>query len=199
MASKKPKSFPELFEFYYEDFKPLYGHVQSLNELPLGMLFEVNAAFDHLSRHWHYKQDEEEVVNSVSAHLKRGCFDVFKIVVRDTIDHYNELRRINTSIINNGDFDREMRQLVAEIRSGAITARQAEGDSRDKITWHKAYELWEPVYINCARFDKEYYLSEKVEWARRKQRWRIWRHRIEGVILGVLAGLIVWWLTSLGS
>ncbi len=199
MASRKPKTFHDLFEFYYEDFKLLYGHVQSLNESPIEMLFEINAAFDHLSRHWHYKQDEEEVVNSVSAHLKRGCFDAFKIIVRDTVDHYNELRRIDTSIIDNGDFDREMLQLVAEIESGAMTARQAEGDSRDEKTWHKAYELWEPVYINCVKFDKKYYLNRKVEWARRKQRWRPWRHRIEGVILGILAGLIVWWLTSLGS
>lgn len=197
MASKKPKTIPELFDFYYEDFKPLYSHLQILNEPPLEMLFEINAAFDHLSRHWKYKQNEEEAVNTACAHLKRACFDAFKIVVRETCDHYNELRKTNTSIIDNGDFDKEMRMLHHKIGLGAITARQSEGDSRDETKWHEAYELWETVYADCVRFDKEFYLNEKVEWARRKQSYRRWVNRLEGVFLGIVAGIIVWWLTTL--
>jgi hypothetical protein len=110
MANKKPRTIKELFEFYYEDFKPLYSHIQCLNEPPTELFFEVNAAFDHLSRYWHYGQSEEEVVNAAAAHLKRACFDAFKIIVRETVDHYDELRRTDTSIVDNGAFDRGMRK-----------------------------------------------------------------------------------------
>jgi len=199
MASKKPRTIRELFAFYYEDFKPLYSHLQSLNEPPQELFFEVNATFDHLSRHWHYGQTEEEVVNAAAAHLKRGCFDAFKIVVRNAMDQYNELRRIDTSIIDNGAFDRGMRQLVSRIQAGAIRARQAEGDSRDEHAWHNAYELWEPVYVDCVRFQSEFYLNDKIEWARRKQTWRSWRLRLEGLTVGIAAGLVVWPITTLLS
>ena len=199
MANKKPKTIKQLFEFYYEDFKPLYSHLQSLNEPPQELFFEVNAAFDHLSRHWQFGLPEEEAVNSAAAHIKRGCFDAFKIVVRETVDHHNEIRRIDTSIIDNGEFDRGMRQLISKIQTGAIAARQAEGDSRDVNAWHRAYELWEPVYADCAQFDRNYYLNGKIEWARRKQSWKSWRLRGEGVIISVLAGLIVWAISTLLS
>ncbi len=197
MANKKPRTIQELFQFYYQDVKPLYGHLQSLNEPPEEMFFEINAAFDHLSRHWYYKDSEATVVNSAAAHLKRACFDAFKILVRETVDHYDEVRRIDTSIIDNGDFDRDMRKLIADIRAASITARQAEGDSRDEDAWHKAYELWEPVYVKCAQFDKHYYLNPKVEWARKKGRWKTWRYRLEGVAISIVAGLIVWAVTCL--
>jgi|WetSurMetagenome_2_1015567.scaffolds.fasta_scaffold17144_2 hypothetical protein len=192
MTAKRPKTIGELFEFYYQDFKPLYNHLQSLNQPPLELFFEVNAAFDHLSRHWYYDNTEEEVVNAAAAHIKRGCFDAFKIVFRDTIDHYNELRHIDTSIIDNGRFDKEMRLLVSHLREGAAKARLAEGDSRDFEAWHKAYELWEPVYVGCIRFDREFYLNMNLEWARRKQTWKPWKMRLEGFLIAVAAGIVVW-------
>lgn len=196
MASKKPRSLKDLFQFYYDDVKPLYGLLQSFNEPPEEMFFEINAAFDHLSRHWHYGETEAAVVNSASAHLKRACFDAFKILVRETVDHYNELRATDTSIIDNGDFDRGMRRLIADIRAGSIEARQAEGDSRDEAAWHKAYELYEPVYVKCVQFGNDYYLNSKVEWVRKKAAWKTWRYRLEGVAISVIAGLIVWAVTT---
>lgn len=140
-----------------------------------------------------------EVIHAASAHLKRGCFDAFKIIVRETVDHYEELRRIDTSIVDNGELDKGMRQLISEIRARAVVARQAEGDSRDKDKWHEAFELWQPVYVECVRFDQEYFLNDKVQWARRKQAWRTWRHRVEGVVVSVVAGLIVWGLIAICS
>ena len=196
MANKKPQTISELFEFYYEDFKPLYSHLQSLNEPPVELFFEVNAAFDHLSRHWRYDLDEKEAVNAACAHLKRGCFDAFKIVLRETVDHYDELCRVDTSLIDNGDFTKGMLKLISEIKSNATTARMAEGDSRDVESWHLAYELWEPVYVDCVKFDQEYFLNEKVEWAKQKQTRGKWGHRLEGVLLSVVAGLIVVYFAS---
>lgn len=192
----KPQSFKELFEFYYKEFKPLYSHVQSLSFPPLEMFFEVNAAFDHLSRIWYYTEDESQVVALVCAHLKRGCFDAYKIIVREARDQYDQLSKLDTSVINNGNYDSEMRNLFSEIKVGSIEARQAEGDSRDEDQWYRAFDLWKPVYNNCVKFEKEYFLNGNVEWAKRKERWKIWRHRIEGVLVSLVAGLILWWVVE---
>ena len=200
MAAKRPGNLQEFFDFYYEDFKPLYNYLQSLNAPPIEMFFEVNAAFDHLSRYWEYHIKEKDSVDTACAHLKRGCFDAFKIIVRDTIDDYVTLQKLDTSIIDNGDFDARMHALIADIRLRANAARLAEGDSRDISQWHKAYELWGPVCVACAKFNKDFYLNSKVEWAKRKIKWRIWRNRLEGLIVGIIAsslvGILIWYLQT---
>ena len=192
----RPKTLNEFFDFYYTDFKPLYAHLQTLSEPPIEMFFEGNAALDHLSRHWKYGESEECVVSAAAAHLKRGCFDAFKIIVRGTGDHYKELRNIETGLIDNGDFDMKMRALMSDIRTEALAARLAEGDSRDTDSWHKAYDLWIPVYIKCMQFDDDFYLNKNVEWARGKTKKRVWINRVEGIILGIVAGLLTWLFTK---
>ncbi len=199
MASRKPTTIAELFQFYQEDFKLLYNHLQCLNMPPLEMFFEVNAALDHLSRHWCQEEDEIAVVERATAHLKRGCFDAFKLIASDAIALFDELRKIDTSIIDNGEFDKDMHHLIAKIRTGAEAARLAEGDAKDRDRWHVAYELWEPVYAGCVRFREEFYLSSKVSWAKRKQTVRSWRMRVEGFIVGALASAaasIVLWVIA---
>jgi hypothetical protein len=197
MGSRKPKTLAELFEFYYEDIKPLYCHLQASNTPPVEMLFEINAAWDHLSRHWHYGETEEETVDVTAAHLKRAAFDAFKIVLRETLDRYQKLNRLDTSIVDNGDFDKKMHVLAADIKQKAGEARMAEGDSRDPEKWHQAFDVWQEVYLKCALFAHEFYLNPKVEWARHKNRQRDWWHRAEGFVLAVLSGLVVWLLTKL--
>lgn len=48
---KEPSNIAELFAFYHDYVKVLYSAVQTENALPQEVLFELNAAFDHLSRH----------------------------------------------------------------------------------------------------------------------------------------------------
>ena len=196
MGIEKPKTVAELFEFYYDRFKPIYSHVEALNQPPIEMFFEVNAAFDHLSRNWHYHEDEVAVVGAVAAHLKRGCFDAFKIFVKEARDQYDELRKVDTSIIDNGEYERGMIALFASIKQGATKARMSEGNSRDPEAWHGAFELWDLVYADCVSFEKDFFLNPKVEWARRKMAWKPWKNRLEGFLIGVaasvIAGLILW-------
>lgn len=111
MARRKPQNFDELFKFYYEDFKPLYNRLHIEGEPPLEMLFEINAAFDHMSRHWYYDEKEVDVVDQSCRHLKRGSFDAFKIMLLKTMDKYNELLNVDTSIIDNGRFDRSLKKV----------------------------------------------------------------------------------------
>jgi len=190
MVKNKPDSLQELFNFYYTEFKPLYDRVHIYGQPPLEMLFEITAAFDHLSRHWYYNLDEKIAVEKACSHLKRASFDAFKIILINTIDKYNELLNIDTSIIDNGNFDMSLKHLMADIESGAEKARMSEGDSRDEGKWHVAFELWKEVYLKCYEFEYNYYLNDKVEWAKKRQNRNKWVLRLEGLLIGIIASLI---------
>jgi hypothetical protein len=179
-----------LFAFYHDKVKPLYSAVQLQNELPVEVLFEINAAWDHISRQYAYGESEESVVRHAYAHLKRSCLDIFKLAVKDAVGQFKELRRIDTSIINNGQYDRELIALYNRVRTGAITARLQEGNIKEDGEAIKAFDLWEPVYDDCVTLMKDFYFSDHVTWARKKQKRGIWWERVISFGLGVAASVI---------
>ena len=198
----KPRTVKELFDFYYAFVKPLYSRVEAENVLPIETLFEINAALDHLSRHWFYGDNEEEAVEKAYSHLKRSCLDIFKLEVKGTVDRYKELQLIDTSIIDNGDLNREMVPLFNEIRAGAASARENEGDARsdDHAQMIVAFDLWTPVYTKCIQFRKRFYLHPRLDWAKRKGFWKrvkefVWAFVI-GFVSGVCSSLLVAWVWS---
>jgi hypothetical protein len=169
----RPKTAGELYAFYFEKVKPLYAAVQSRNELPSEVLFEIHAAFDHLSRihNAEFGETEENCVDKAYSHLKRSCLDIFKIFLKETIDNYNELKKLDTSILDNGEFDRSMRALIHKIQTTAQNARCIEGrytGSRGDLRVSEAFDVWEPVFVDCVEFEKKFYLHPNLEWARKK-------------------------------
>ena len=187
----KPKTVAELFRFYYKAVKPVYAHVESLNQPPIEMLFEINAAFDHLSRHWQYGDSEEEAVSKAAAHLKRCTFDAFKIILRETRDQFEELGRVDVAIINNGDFKQGMIECWGKIRELSTEARSKEGDSRDEHRWDEPFELWRKVYTLCVEFEQDFYRNPAVQWAKTTQRKRAWKSRlIDGIVAGVIGAIL---------
>ncbi len=197
----KPKNFKDLFEVYYEIVKPLYSSIQLTNELPSEVLFEINAALDHITRHWAYGETEEEVVSKAYSHFKRSCLDIFKLAVRGAIDQFKELKRIDTSIVDNGVFDRKLIALVSEIKATAKTARLREGDPKNNDDHAiAAFELWFPVYEKCVILEKDFYENPAVNWASKIESRKFWRQTIIAFILGVitsfLASLIFNWCTK---
>ena len=164
-----PQTFDELFTFYYDYVKLLYSQVQTTNQLPSEVLFEINAAFDHLSRHWHYGQTERQTVEKAYSHLKRSCLDIFKLKVKEVREHYDELRKVDTSVLDNGKFDGEMRQLFSEIKQGATEARQFEGISKGEDNAPiQAFDRWAPVYVKCQDFEEKFYRHPHLDWAKKK-------------------------------
>lgn len=186
-----PASFGEVFRFYYDVVKPLYSKIQADNVLPSETLFEINAAFDHLSRHWHYAEDEKVVAEKTYSHLKRSCLDIFKLCVVQTMDKYDDLKRIDTSVVDNGEFDARLIALIGDIKQGAAEARAVEGDTRDDDGHIKAFEHWLSVYKKCVSFERDFYRNRKVDWARTRERKRRWRDRWETLAIGVLGGILV--------
>lgn len=184
----KPIDFQEVFCFYNDKFKPLYSEVEAGGRLSQEMMFEVIAAFDHMSRHWVYGETEQAVVDRVCGHLKRGCFDGFKLIAARIADQYTELKKVDTSLIDNGEFDKDFKAAWFEIRDGTKQARLAEGDSIED--WHRAFDIWEPVYEKCTDFEQKFFRSPKIEWAKTKTRLRKWRDRWEMCVITFLIGII---------
>ncbi len=191
---RKPKTLDELFEFYHNYVKVLYSFVQTENKLPNETLFELNAALDHISRKWIYSESEEEVVSQAYGHLKRSCLDIFKLKVKETRDQYDELRKIDTSAVDNGRFDIELRELFNRIRKGATEARRFEGDKTgDGDGPIKAFDRWQPVFADCLELTETYYLHKDLPWAKR----RYWRHNLTNWIIAFGIGALSSFLVTL--
>jgi hypothetical protein len=189
----KPTDIQKLFEFYTDTVKPLYNAVQLTNALPQEVLFELNASLDHIARIWTDREKEEEAIDKAYSHLKRSCLDIFKMAVKEAMKQFEELRKIDTSIIDNGDFDRQLMALSGRIRDGAKEARQQEGHTKDDANTIKAFDMWVPVFADCVKLEKEFYRHNSLNWAKKKQRRGVWRERLWGFLVG---GILVTLISS---
>ncbi len=185
----KPTNFGELFYFYHNYVKLLYSEVQTQNSLPNETLFELNAAFDHISRYWAYDETEVEAVSQAYGHLKRSCLDLFKLKVKEARNQYDTLCKIDVSVVDNGEYERNLHQLFAEIRQDATEARRLEGQS-DAQNTVPAFEMWEKVYVKCERLEKEFFLHDQLKWSRKRGLRVLAQRHIVGFLIGVAASLV---------
>jgi len=187
-----PQTFQEVFEFYNAYVKLLYCDVQATNVLPVEVLFELNAAFDHASRHWVYGETEEAVSKKVYSHLKRSCLDIFKVRAKETLEHYDELKKLDLSLLDNGNFETQMRQLIHVIREDTRNARKHEGKtSNDTAGWKEAFEGWQPVYQQCSQFDEQFYRHPHLDWAKRKNAKISFKKFILSIIVAAIVGAFI--------
>lgn len=201
----RPKTFSELFNFYNADIKPLYSRVQCYNVLPQETLFEINAAWDHVSRYYVSPSEhpEEGVVEKAYSHLKRSGLDIIKLKLGETIKQYNELIAIDLSLIDNGDgkFKKGLVALMGRIRDNAAEARVNEG-----LDFDGAWMLWLEVYLDCRKLETEYYNSEKVQWVKEKNEQHqqanreavrknlhigFWLSVLASILAGLISGLVL--------
>lgn len=189
-SGTRPTTLGELFTFYHGYVKVLYGLVQNENALPQEMLFEVNAALDHISRIWTYSETEADAVGKAFSHFKRSCLDVFKILVKVASSQYKELTSLDTSAIDNGEFDRDLHALWREIKVGSTEARSIEGQpDGDRIP---AFDKWEEVAANCLRLQEEFFFHPQLAWAKRKVCVKKWSERLRRWAEAVSITLIVY-------
>ncbi|MBN1868887.1 hypothetical protein JW916_16535 [Candidatus Sumerlaeota bacterium] len=192
-----PTDLKGLFDFWDGYVKILYCEHQTWNEVATEVLFEVQAAFDHVSRIWVYGENEADVVSKAYSHLKRACLDIFKLKLRVTLDLFDELKSTPIDLIESGRFESRLNKLVAEIREKSIEARRREGRPDHDDGLAEAFELWTEVYGLCDTLEKKYYLNSDIEWAERKSSRAKWRDRAYAFIVGgVLVGLCQNFLTE---
>jgi len=195
----RPRDLNGLYAFYFERIKPLYNVVSADSHVPFGILTEIMACFDHVARISQYAQPEPESIDRAVAHLKRGSFDAYKLILKKAIDDYRRLCEVDTSVIDNGHFNTRLTKLIAEIRAGAVHARTTEGDSCDD--WHNAFDVWDMVHSKIMTFYKEFYENELVPWARKKG----WVKRIVAFgqdvvvacVIALLGWMLNWWIVAI--
>lgn len=197
MSSDIPKNLDELFKFYYDFVKPLYSQVQTQNKLPFETLFELNAAFDHISRHWYYGEPEEEAIEKAYGHLKRSCLDIFKLRVKEARKQFEELREVDTSVIDNGEFDNKLISLFSNLTEEAQKAREKEGEYRTTNEQEHAFELWQPVLDKCVTLEQDYYNNSNVDWAKQRQLRISKKNFAFSILAAFIGGLLVNFIFSL--
>ena len=189
---EKPETVADLFRVYHKYVKPLYSHIEALMSLPasdVGLAslpeetgFEALSCIDHLSRHYVQEQAEEEAVDRAAGHLKRLCFDLFKLIYHEHVRQFAELKQIDTSALEHGEYDRRLVDLHGKIRDEAKQARLLEGDAE---SWGHGFAHWWPVYAKCVKFEKEIYRHDKIPWVKKRNYVKKARPFVLGVITGV--------------
>ena len=189
---RRPNNLQELFDFYQKYVKLLYSEIQAENFLPADTLFEVNAAFDHISTHWTYGIQEEKAVAEAFSHLKRSCLDVLKYKYVKAKKQYDELCKIDIGAIDNGEYTLKLHRTFNEIRKLATEARSIEGKPDGETV--PAFGLWEDVYVKCVNFQNEFYLHPKLNWAKRKSLWNFISQNFWGFVIGIISSLVATFL-----
>ena len=73
----------DVFEFYQKYTKPIYAEIEAKrNQIPVELLFETYASFDHLKRYYLNEDSEKESSFKALSHLKRGILDAFKLKLK---------------------------------------------------------------------------------------------------------------------
>lgn len=195
---KRPSTIEDFFAFYNDYVKLLYSAAQTENTLPNEVLFELNAAFDHISRFWTYNENESVVTLAAFSHLKRACLDILKLKYVETRKLYNKLSYIDTHMIDNGDYTKNLNKTFNQIRHDARDARVIEGKP-DVNNLVPAFGLWEDVYIACEKFTTDFYFHPQLNWASRLGFFAWLRKHIWAFIIGVISSFIAAWLFYLIS
>jgi hypothetical protein len=190
----------DVYVFYQDYVKPLYCEIEARNNsLPIELLFEIHAAFDHLKRIY-VEQDEQGIsCNKAISHLKRGSLDAFKLKLKYYHEDLKLLQnsKIDFSLLDNGSF---LPNLLAE-KDVIINLGKAARMSESNPDPSESFDIWSKTSEAINDF-YEKYLSEpsKFEWAKGKTfSWRnkdTWRGIAIGFFTGCLSSFIVWYLTK---
>lgn len=186
----------DVFEFYQEYIKPIYAEIEAKrNQIPVELLFETYASFDHLKRFYLNEEDENESSKKALSHLKRGVLDAFKLKLKyfnEDVEDFLSLR-IDFELIDNGEFIKNFHKKRNEIYKIAKVARLNES----KKDIDEAFEKWYEVSIKIDEFEEEYFNRlDTVEWAKKKTFSWINKDSIRGFVIGILSSLFVWMITS---
>lgn len=190
----------DVYQFYQDYIKPLYCEIEAEgNELPVELLFEIHAAFDHLKR-LHVDHEEESLCcHKAISHLKRGALDVFKLKLKYYNSDVDELLKCGADLglIDNGNFIINLLADKTTIHNLAKNARLSESNHAPEY----AFDAWCETSLKIDQFREDYLKHhDKFEWAKKKTFQWLNKDAIRGAVIGFLTGiassLFAWWLTS---
>jgi len=183
----------EVYLFYNDKIKILYSEIEARNNtLPVELLFEIHAVFDHLKRIHVDGEPEAQCAEKAYSHLKRGALDAFKLKLKYFNDDYSKLLKTKTDLrfIDNGKFLPSMLNKKKTITDTAKVARLFEG----KKNIDNAFEKWYEVSDLIDQFEKEFFDPEKIQWAKKMNFLRDAKTFFVGIITGIIGSAIVQYL-----
>lgn len=189
----------QVYEFYQEFVKPIYSEIEARwNDIPVELLFESYAAFDHLKRFHLGEESEDEASVKALSHLKRGVLDAFKLKLKyfnlDLDQFMNS--KVDFQLIDNGEFISSLYKDKHDIIAVAKQARLAES----QLGTSQAFEKWFDVSQKIDLFEQCYLQhSHKIDWAKGKTFAWLSKDMIKAFLIGLLSGGVssyfIWWLT----
>lgn len=186
----------DVYQLYEDVVKPLYCEIEAQNNtLPVELLFETYAAFDHLKRIYIECESEEECCKKALSHIKRGALDAFKLKLKYFNSDVKSFMRSGEglSLIDNGQFLINLTADRAEINTLAKKARSQEGRNKDL----SAFDPWYETSLKIDTF-KEVYLERRVHllWASRYTYGILTKQTLAAFVIGCLSSWFVWYFTS---
>jgi len=191
------KILKDVFTFYTEILKPQYCLIEAKdNTLPVEILFEIHAAFDHIKRIYYNGEPEDTVCHHVKSHLARATLDCYKLRLKyfnedfKNFIHGNGLDRLR--LINNGSFYPELNTFKMNITNKGREARYAESQN-DKDS---AFSLWSDVSTMIDAFEKKFFYDpeNKIDWAASLERKSNIKKIIRDIMIGLVSGLAIFFL-----
>jgi hypothetical protein len=185
-----------VYQFYNEKVKILYSEIEARNNfLPVELLFEIHSAFDHLKRIHVDGEPESSCAEKAFSHLKRGLLDAFKLKLMYYNKDYSKILNLKADLrlIDNGSFLPSLLCKRKEIIDIAKTARLFEG----KNNTDEAFEKWYEVSDLIDQFEKEFFDSSKIQWAKKISLFHFSITFIVGIIAGVIGSVIVQYIFNL--
>lgn len=190
----------DVYEFYQEFVKPIYSEIEARwNDIPVELLFETYAAFDHLKRFHLNEEDENTAALKALSRLKRGVLDAFKLKLKyfnnDVEKFLNS--KVDFQLIDNGElissFYKDKQNIIAIAKNARLTESKNGKD--------EAFEKWFDASLKIDDFESKYFKhSYKVDWAKNKTFEWINKDTIRGFTIGIISGAlssyIIWWLTK---
>jgi len=186
----------DVYQFYNEKVKILYSEIEARNNsLPVELLFEIHSAFDHLKRIHVDGEPESSCAEKAFSHLKRGLLDAFKLKLMYHNKDYSKILNLKADLrlIDNGSFLPSLLCKRKEIINIAKTARLFEG----KNNTDEAFEKWYEVSDLIDQFEKEFFDSSKIQWAKKISFFHFSITFIVGIIAGVIGSVIVQYIFNL--
>ena len=184
----------DVYLFYNDKVKILYSEIEARNNtLPVELLFEIHSAFDHLKRIHVDNESEDQCAEKAFSHLKRGLLDAFKLKLMHHNKEYEKLLKLKADLrlIDNGNFLPLLLSRRKAIIDLAKKARFFEG----KSDIGSAFERWYEVSDLIDQFEKEFFDSSKIQWAKKISFLHFSLSLIVGIIAGIIASAIVQYLS----
>lgn len=183
-------SVKDVFTFYTDKFKPLYSETEARdNIIPVEILFEIHASFDHLKRFYVDKEEELSCCRQARGHLKRAVLDMYKLKLKQFNSDFKSFQKnIQPSvlrIVDNGNFYPAMNQDRKEIIKIATEARKNESN-KDK---ENAYANWSEVSVKINRFEENYFNCKGIDWAATVVKKMSFKKILANVVWTIIVGI----------